>query len=353
MAESGQERTEEATPKRKEDARKKGQVVRSMDLPPAVGLLAGVLVLRMTAPAAWGDFAGVLKSGLGTIARPDLSARDAVGLVSQSMAGGMLAIVPVLAALLVGGVATGLLQTGFVVSTKALAPDFSKVNPLTGMKRLFSPKVGFELLKMVLRLVIFIAVAVGVAQNVIAQIMALGMTGIGGVGGILGDAIFTLMLRVAVAGALLAALDYGFQRWQFNKNLKMTKQEIRDEMRQSEGDPQIKSRIRRLQRERARKRMMSEVPKSTVIIANPTHFAIALRYESGKTRAPIVVAKGKDLLAQQIKAVAAQHGVPIVENPPLARSLYASVAVGHEIPYQMYRAVAEVLAFIYRLKRRW
>ncbi|MBA3825824.1 MAG: flagellar biosynthesis protein FlhB [Ktedonobacterales bacterium] len=353
MAESGQERTEDATPKRKQDARKKGQVVRSTDLPPAVGLLAGVLVLRMTAPAAWGDFAGVLRNGLTTIARPDLSARDAVGLVSQSMMGGLLAIVPVLGALLVGGVATGLLQTGFVVSTKAIMPDFGKVNPLSGMKRLFSPKTGFELLKMVLRLVIFIAVTIGVAQSVMAQIMALGMTGIGGVAGILGDAIYALLLRVAMAGAVLAALDYGFQRWQFNKSLKMTKQEIRDEMRQTEGDPQIKSRIRRLQRERARKRMMSEVPKSTVVIANPTHFAIALRYESGKTRAPIVVAKGKDLIAQQIKAVAAQHGVPIVENPPLARTLYASVAVGREIPYHLYRAVAEVLAFIYRLKRRW
>ncbi len=354
MAEgSGQERTEDATPKRKQDARKKGQTVRSADLPPAVGLLAGVVVLRMTAPLAWGDFAGVMRTGLTTIARPDLSAHDAVGLVSQSIMGGLLAIAPVLGALLVGGVATGLLQTGFVMSTKAISPDFSKVNPMSGMKRLFSPKTGFELLKMVLRLVIFITVAIGVAQGVIAQIMALGMMGVGGVAGILGDAIYALLLRVAMAGALLAAIDYGFQRWQFTRSLKMTKQEIRDEMRQTEGDPQIKSRIRRLQRERARKRMMSEVPKSTVVIANPTHFAIALRYESGKTRAPIVVAKGKDLIAQQIKAVAAQHGVPIVENPPLARSLYASVPVGREIPYQMYRAVAEVLAFIYRLKRRW
>ena len=353
MAESGQERTEDATPKRKDDARKKGQAVRSTELPPAVGLLAGVMTLHATGPMMWGGFSDVMKNGLSALARPDLTGRDAVGVVGQSVLAGSYAVMPVLAALLIGGVTTSLLQTGFIVSTKAITPKFDKLNPMTGLKRLFSPQTGFELLKMVLRLTIFIAVAVSVAQQVIQQMLHLGNTGLLGVPALLGDALYTVILRIAVAGGFLAALDYTFQRWRFNKDLKMTKQEIRDEMRQSEGDPQVKQRMRRLQRQRAKQRMMQEVPKATVIVTNPTHYAVALRYESGKMRAPVVVAKGRDLMAQQIKAVAAQHGVPVVENPPLARTLHASVAIGREIPYHLYRAVAEVLAFIYKLKRRW
>ncbi len=353
MAEGGQERTEEATPKRRQDARKKGQVVRSADLPPALGLLAGVLALRLAGPLAWQSLAGVLARGLAALAQPDLTANAALGVFGQSLLAGLLAVVPVLAAIMVGGVTTGLIQTGGVVSVQAIRPKFAKLNPMNGFKRIFSPPTGFELVKMALRLAIFLGVAASLAQESMQDVLNLGVTGMQAAPGMLGNVLFTLLLRLAAAGAILAALDYIVQRWQFNRNLRMTKQEIRDEMRQTEGDPQVKQRIRRLQRQRARQRMMQEVPKATVVIANPTHFAIALRYTSGKMRAPVVVAKGRDHLAQQIKAVAAQHGVPIVENPPLARTLYASVALGREIPYNLYRAVAEVLAFVYRLKRRW
>lgn len=353
MPESGQERTEDATPKRRQDARKKGQVVRSTDLPPAVGLLAGVVTLRATAPGMWGGFGDVLRNGLRVLVRPDLTTRDVAGILSQGFIAGAYAVLPVLVALLAGGVVTGLAQTGFVVSTKAITPKFDKLNPMTGLKRLFSPQTGFEMVKLILRLAIFIAVAISVAQQVMQQVLGLGNTGMLGVPALLGDALYAVLLRIAIAGAFLAALDYSFQRWRFNKDMKMTKQEIRDEQKQSDGNPQVKARMRRLMRQHARERMMQAVPQATVVVTNPTHYAVALRYTSGKMRAPIVVAKGRDLIAQQIKAVAAQNGVPIVENPPLARTLHASVALGREIPYHLYRAVAEVLAFIYKLKRRW
>src|SRR5579875_3368657 len=336
MAEGGQERTEEATPKRRQEARKKGQVVRSADLPPAAGLLVAVLALRVAGPMIWAQLQGMVQGDLAQIAQPDLAPQAAMGLLGQSLLAALLAIAPLVGALLLGGVITGLIQTGFVFSGQALKPKFDKLNPLHGMKRLFSPRTGFEMAKMALRLGIFIAVAATSVGQIGSDVLRLGATGMAAVPPLLGNAAFTLMLRLALAGGILAGLDYGFQRWQFNRNLKMTKQEIRDEMRQAEGDPQVKQRIRRLQRQRAKQRMMQDVPKSTVVIANPTHFAVALRYESGKMRAPVVLAKGRDLVAQQIKALAAQHGVPVVENPPLARALYAGVPLGREIPLHLY-----------------
>src|SRR6185437_7329202 len=285
MAEGGQERTEEATPKRRQDARKKGQVVRSADLPPAAGLLVAVLTMRVTGPMIWTQLQAVVQRDLAQVAQPDLSPQNALGLMGQGLLAGLLAIVPLIGALLLGGVATGLMQTGFVFSGQALKPKFATLNPVTGMKRLFSPRTGFEIGKMALRLGIFIAVAATSVGQIGNDVLQLGATGMNAVPALLGDAAFALVLRLALAGGILAGVDYAFQRWQFNRNLKMTKQEIRDEMRQSEGDPQVKQRMRRLQRQRAKQRMMQEVPKSTVIIANPTHFAVALRYESGKMHA--------------------------------------------------------------------
>jgi flagellar biosynthetic protein FlhB len=353
MAEQGQERTEDATPKRKQDARKKGQSARSAELPAALGLLAGLVTVRIAGPLMWQGLAQIVQGDLAALAQPDLTANVALGLLGHSLLAGFLAVVPLLAALMLGGVVTSVVQTGGIVAANAIAPKFDRVNPGTGLKRLLSTRTGFELGKTAARLAIFLAVAASMAPTTVADVVRLGTTGLSAVPAVLGGAAFDVLLRLAAAGAILAALDYLFQRWQFTRGLRMTRQEVRDELRQTEGDPQIKQRIRRLQRQRARQRMMQAVPQATVVLANPTHVAVALRYESGKSRAPVVVAKGRDLMAQQIKALAAQHGVPIIENPPLARSLYASVKLGREIPFQLYRAVAEVLAFVYRLKRRW
>lgn len=353
MPENGQEKTEEATPKRRSDARKKGQIARSSELSGATGLLVGVLVMHAAGPLAWNGFSNLLRSDLSALAQPDLTAQVAVSLLAQCLLAGALAVLPILAAFMAGGLVAGVVQTGGLVSMNALAPKFDRLNPMSGVKRIFSPTTAFEVIKMIARLAILGAVMWSVIPQVQGDVLELGRNGLLDAPAVLGDALYTLMLRVAMAGGVLAAADFAFQRWKFNRDLKMSKQEVKEEMRQLDGDPQIKQRIRRVQREMAKKRMMQEVPKATVVLANPTHFAVALRYTSGKMRAPVVVAKGQDHIAQQIKALAREHNVPVVENPPLARALHASVKLNQEVPPQLYRAVAEVLAFVYKLKRRW
>lgn len=349
----GQERTEAATPRRLEEAHKRGQYARSAELPGAAALLLGALVLRATGPALWQRLADLLQTQLAVITRPDLTPGDVAHLFGQMTLAGALAVAPILGALGAMGIAASLMQTGFLLAGQALTPRFDRINPFQGMQRLFSANTGFELTKMILRLAVLGASIVSVLSGFSAQLTALASVGILGAPAIIGDLAQTLILRVALASAGLAALDYGYQRWRFARDLRMTRQEVRDEQRQNEGDPMIKMRIRRLQRERARKRMMQDVPKATMVLANPTHFAVALRYESGKMRAPVVVAKGADYMAEQIKEVARQHNVPIFEQPALARALYAAVPLDREIPVSFYRAVAEVLAVIYQLKRRW
>jgi flagellar biosynthetic protein FlhB len=354
MAEDGgQERTEAATPKRKQDARKRGQVARSTELPPAISLLAAVLALRVAGPLMWERLSALLRDDLARISRPDLTTPDALALARDSVFNGVLAILPIVLTMMITGTIAGLVQTGLVVSPRSLAPKFSRVNPMAGFKRIFSMTAGFELLKMLIRLTVLGSIAYSIMLDLMPRILMLGRNSVDQAPALIGDIGLGALTRMAFAGGILATVDYSYQRWRFGRELRMTKQEIKEELKQQEGDPAVKSRIRRIQRELARKRMMDQVPKSTAVITNPTHYAVAIRYIAGKTRAPIVVAKGQDNIAQQIKALARKHNIPIVENPPLARALHASVSVDQEIPAQLYRAVAEVLAFVYRIKRRW
>ena len=350
---SSQERTEEATPKRKSDARKRGQIARSTELPGAVGLLGGALAIRIFAPAVWTAISDMVRKDLAAITRPDLTVQTSTQLLQQSAIAGGLAILPIVLTLMVAGAGAGLLQTGLNFSAGSLKPKFERVNPMAGIKRIFSMATGFELLKMMVRLGVFLLVAVNMINELATRMVIIGSSGLTQAPAVIGDLLFTVILRLAMVGGLLAGVDYLYQRWKHTRDLRMTKQEVKEESRLSEGNPEMKARVRRVQREMARKRMMQEVPKSTVVLANPDHYAVAIRYQSGKTRAPIVVAKGKDLVAQQIKALARQHNVPVIENPPLTRAIFAAVDINHEIPAQFYRAIAEVLAFVYKLKRRW
>jgi len=350
---SGQEKTEEATPKRKQDARKRGQVARSAELPGAAALLGGLVILRSSGPNLWAALGGVLRNDFSHLSRADLTKGEVVGVITQMAVVSTLALAPILAALMVTGVATGLLQTGLNVSGDALKPKFDRVNPMGGAKRIFSMTTGFELLKMCVRLVILVMVSYSVLTSVADQVAGISRSGLLIAPSIIGNVLFAVAIRVALAGGLLGIIDYSYQRWKFGRDLKMSKQEVREEMKQLDGNPEVKQRIRRMQRALAKKRMMSAVPKATVIVTNPTHFAVALRYEAGKNGAPIVVAKGQDLVAQEIRRVAQKHNVPVIENPPLARALHAGVPIGGEVPAQLYKAVAEVLAFVYKLKRRW
>jgi flagellar biosynthesis protein FlhB len=261
-------------------------------------------------------------------------------------------VAPFPASLALAGIASSLIQVGLHLTPKALKPDFSRINPLTGSKRFFSLRAAAELIKSLLKIGVVGFVAFKALTDHMVELSQLtgadlraGLVLAAGIG-------MELLLKIGLAFLMLALADYVFQRWQFEKSAKMTKQEVKEEARSSELNEQIRGRIRSLQRQLARKRMMQRVPQADVVITNPTHYAVALQYDSGKMAAPRVIAKGQRLIAQQIKEIARMHGVPLVENKPLAQALYRAVDVDKEIPRELYKAVAEVLAFIYRLKRQ-
>ncbi len=347
-----QERTEQATPRRRDESRKKGEVARSPEVAAAAGLLAGVLALRAFGP--W-TMSALRDAATAAFTRPYSGELTTATLGQQLFPPAVAfakAFVPVAACCCMAAVTASLLQTGFLISGQPLVPKFSRVNPWEGAKRIFSMRGLGELIKSMLKLGLLTAVAYGYLAGQVETLS--GLTAAGGLQavGIVGSMMWTLLLRLALVLALIAGADYMFQRYLFEKNLRMTKQEVKEEFRRSEGDPLIKSRLRRRQAQIARGRMMEAVPKATVVITNPTHYAVALRYEPAESPAPVVVAKGQRLIAQRIKDEARRHHVPVVENPPLARSLFAQTEVGDLIPMDLYQAVAEIIAFVYRLSGR-
>jgi flagellar biosynthetic protein FlhB len=243
-------------------------------------------------------------------------------------------------------------QIGLEFHGQGLAPKFSKLNPLAGLKRIFSLRGLVELAKSLLKIAFVGLIAWSVMSGYISKFPSLVRLDLGEIWLFTHSAAFRIILYVSLALMVLAALDYIYQRWQYEESLKMTKQEVKDERKQSEGDPQVKSRIRALQRQTAYQRMLAEVPKSDVVITNPTHLAVALRFDSSAMIAPQVTAKGADYIAERIREVAIENGVPIVENKSLAQALYRMAEIGDYVPVDLYRAVAEVLAYVYRLKGR-
>jgi flagellar biosynthetic protein FlhB len=343
-----EDRTEAATPKRREDARKRGMVARSPELGPAVVFLVGLLVLKMLGPKLMEAAAAVARACLGR-ANSALEPNSAQLLLSHSFIHTAKALAPMLAALAVVALLIGAAQTGLLLTFNTLSPDWSRINPLKGFTRLFSFHGLIDLVRSLLKVSIIGVICYLFARSTWSAVMSLSQYGLQIGLANAAQITSTLMLRVGIAIAVLAVLDYAAQRWQYERNLRMTKQEVREEMRQLEGDPVIRSYVRRRHREMGRRRMMDAVPKATAVVTNPVHVAVALRYERGQMPAPMVVAKGARLLAERIKEVAREHGVPIVEDPPLARALYKTVDVGEFIPPHLYRAVAEILAFVYRL----
>lgn len=350
--ESFQERTEQATQKRREEARKKGQVAHSAELNSVAIILAGLVAIHFVG--------GALYENLHRFTAETLSQGHAIHLSQESFpvylwrwAEVSFAVSwPILLIVSVAALAVNLAQVGFAVSSEALTPRFSRINPVAGMGRLFSKRALVESIKGLFKIAIVGYVSYREVAKRTADLATMSESGVGRILALMGDLTFQVGIRVALFLAILAVLDYFYQRWEFEKSIRMSKQEIKEELRQSEGDPHVKARIRALQRESARKRMMEEVPKADVVITNPTHYAVALRYDAGTMAAPTVVAKGQNLIAQKIREVATKAGVPLVENPPLAQALYKAVDVGREVPENLYRAVAEVLAYVFRLKRQ-
>ena len=344
------EKTEEPTAKKRADARKKGQVGRSQELNTAFVLLMGFLTLRVLWEYIYGNIAGYtiyIFSHLGQNATTEG--------ISEIFIGIMLLLaktsLPVMICIMIIGLAINIYQVGIMFSTDKLSFSLGKLNPINGFGRIFSKRSLVELVKSIFKIIIIGYFLYRYLKDQIPYMPQFIFFDLPYSLATAADFIFTMAFQVIGVIMVLAALDYKYQQWQTTQDLKMSKQEVKDEFKQMEGDPKIKSKIRQKQRQMAMQRMMSEVPKADVIVTNPTHLAVALKYKKGMI-APLVVAKGQDLVAEKIKQIARENHVIIVENKPVARALYEAVEVGGMVPAELYQAVAEIIAYVYRIKHR-
>lgn len=345
------ERTEPATSKRLQEARDRGQVARSPELTTFSVLLMSGIILVFSGP--------LLMRGLQEIMRRGLTLDRDVGFRTEAMAlrlfdglsAGLLALAPLFAAVALVAIIAPMLMSGWLFSWQPLQPNLGRLNPISGLRRILSVRGLVEMLKAVLKALLLGGVAVAVLWHqrhelagLLMEPLAQSLPHVGRMAG------FAFLVIVAALGVIVA-IDVPYQLWSYHKDLRMTKQEVKQEAKESEGNPEVKGRVRQIQRETARRRMMAEVPKADVVVVNPTRFAVALRYRDRVMRAPQVVAKGSLELAERIREVAEQAHVPILRAPPLARALYAHTEVGQEVPAALYTAVAEVLAYVYQLRR--
>lgn len=347
-----EEKTEEATPRKKREARKKGHVPKSVEFNSVLVVLVAFVVLNI--------FGGYFIRNLYRFLFESFRPETLNTIVDESSVRTLLAerflfilatFLPVGVAVLVAGVAINLLQTRGVFTAEPLKPRFDRINPVQGFKRIFSPRSLIELLKAFFKLGVVAVIIWGTYRDQAFPLAETSLlTPVWQAAETTWRMLYRMVLRICFFLLVMAVGDYMYQRYDYNRSLRMTKKEVKDEYKQTEGDPLVRSRIRRLQREMATRRMMSQVPKADVVITNPTQIAVALRYDPQEMSAPQVVAKGEGYVAERIRAVATEHNVPIVENKPLARALYKTVDVDDYIPPQLYQAVAEVLAFIYQLR---
>jgi flagellar biosynthesis protein FlhB len=344
------DRTESPTQKRQEDARRRGQVPRSRDLSAAAVTLAGGVGLYNLGQVLGGGMLQLMHSSFELGAAQAMDSNYMLAALGAAALRAALAAAPLLGLLLAAAVLAPLAIGGWNFSATALVPQWERLDPVAGMQRLWSLQGFIELLKSLARFLVVALVAVLVLRHQYRQFALLSTEPL--------RAAITHALTlagtalVALGGALaaIAAVDVPLALWQHNRSLRMSRDEIREESRDSEGSPEVRTRIRRIQQEQARGRMMAEVPRADVVITNPTHYAVALRYDEARMRAPVVVAKGQDLLAQRIRELAREHAVPLVEAPPLARALHAGCDLGDEIPARLYAVVAQVLTYVYQVR---
>jgi flagellar biosynthesis protein FlhB len=348
-----EERTEKATPKHRKRAREKGQVARSTDLSGSLVLIAGLLALSAAGPRVINACAESFREIFGDAAHPGraTTAAGLNGLMHSGLSTIALAVVPVAAACMFSGVLVGVAQAGLRPAPRALSPDFRRINPVSGLRNLLSPNLVFEALKAIAKIaVVGVVAALAIIPGLNELAAKVGISP-GALGMLLGQSALSVAQRIALAYLAIGVLDYAWRRRRNERQLKMTKREVKDEARQYGVSAEVKAGLRRRQMQAARMRMMAAVPGADVVVANPTHFAVALVYDGSRT-APEVVAKGKDLIAAQIRRVAEENDVPVISDPPLARALHQSTEIGQVIPQELYAAVARVLAFVYRLAGR-
>jgi flagellar biosynthesis protein FlhB len=347
------DKTEKATPKRRTEARKRGQVAKSTDLNGAVVLGAGIIAIMFMGPKVVDGTSATMRQFFGQISRPGTvsTAAGLHGLFELGLHLMLTTVAPIGAMCLAAGLISNVAQVSFRPSFTAIKPDFKKVNPMTGFKNVFGPRIASEGVKAISKVG---AVGAVVAMALLPQLTKLGAsinTPPAALGLLIKSSVMSIAIRAVLAYLLIGIGDMIWQKRKLNKSLKMTKHEVKEEAKQYNAPPEVRAALRRRQMQAARARMMAAVPQADVVVTNPTHFAVALSYD-GSHPAPIVVAKGQDLVAKQIRRIAEENNVPIVPDPPLARSLHKSVEIGQMIPAELFAAVAQVLAFVYRMAGR-
>jgi flagellar biosynthetic protein FlhB len=349
MSEFAGEKTEQATPKKLEEAHKKGQFAKSREVQTVFVLMAAMIAMMFSGGEIWQLMANTQAAILGHLQDTPLTLNAMQGYAISGLLLFGHCVWPVLAATMLAGLLAGGIQTRFRTASEALDINWERINPMAGMKRVFSMKSAVPTLIGIVKLSVVLTLSYGVIKGILADPIFHSSVGVARIAGFMAESSFKIVLRVSMALVVLAAVDYGYQFWSTNKELMMTKQEVKDESKSTEGNPLIKSQQRRKHRANTKRKMLMEVPKADVVVVNPTHLAIALKYDRKTMKAPKIVAKGTRLNALRIREIAREHQVPIIENKPLARLMFKYGRVGGEIPAQLYAAVAEILAWVYRV----
>jgi len=345
------ERTEEATQQRREDFRKRGQVAQTRELSSVLLLFCGVLIIWMMSRFMFQQVLEIFSYTLGDSLVDAVRQGDNFSALKVAVTRMALIVVPVILVFWAVGFASSLLQVGFLYNEEALEVRWDRLDPVKGFGRLLSIRALVEGFKAVMKVSVILGIAYILLRDQINTLPHLMSFSIGQIFVFLGELMVRLFAGVGFFMLFLSGMDYLYQRWDMEKEMRMTKQEIKEEVKSREGDPLIRARIKRVQRDIAGRRMMEEVPKADVIVTNPTHIAVALKYDDTMI-APQVIAKGAELIAQKIKDIAREHNIPILENKPLARTIFKTIKVGQIIPKDLYAAVAEVLSYVYRLKKK-
>lgn len=349
---AGEEKTEQATPKKRRDARKEGDVLQSKEIITAISVLGLFSAMRLFMGFVTENILAFSASVFERVGTTEINQDNIMALFVEMITIFVITVGPICAVAMLLGIIPTIAQTKGLFTMKALRPKFSRLNPLSGIKKLFSLQSVVGILKGLIEVTVIGYVIYSEVAARLPKFLALMNAGVmqGMTYALI--SIFDLVMLICILLVFVAAADFLFQWWQFEKKLKMSKQEVKEEYKQTEGDPQIKSKIKQKQQQMAMSRMMADVPKADVVIRNPTHYAVALRYDQDANRAPQVIAKGKDHLALRIVKIAEENDVYLMEDPPLARLLYSTVDVGREIPVELYNAVAEVLTVVYRAKNK-
>ncbi len=346
------DKTETATPKKREKAREDGQVAKSVEVTTAMMLVAIFATLKIWGPEMARRTVELMVKTFSLFHLDELSLEDASGIYTEMLVDGLIIILPIFAVAIIIAIVANVIQVGWHPTGKPLQPKLNRLSPVQGFKRLFSVKVLVDLVKSILKLVIILMIVYFQIRDYEMLIVNFYDLPVFEAYKLIVNIVLDIGIQVGMYFVIIAGLDYAYTRYKFERDLRMTKQEVKEERKMMDGNPEVKSRIRQRMREAAMRRMMQDVPKADVIITNPTHFAVAIQYDEHGSSAPIVLAKGADLMAARIREQAKEHKIEIIENKPLARTLYYTVEIGDEIPPDLYQAVAEVLAFVYSLRNR-